>query len=256
MSTQLVANKALKLFFAELSANLMFTTSYLILVGRIASENFSLSHLETGLGVALIYFAAMYVSSYRYSADIFVFYSLYRCLRNKSYRPLYINVPGQIAGTVLGFGLYALLHKYLLALSPFATFESITTFQFDDLYLKYFTFGLFVFILTYLMAITKVSFELQRIAGTLIVAFVVFIITSLTLPMEGVSVVTFWQDLLIYFYHGSHYSYDISFYTIQFLVSVVFIAGGIGFSYLKAPVLAGNIGADDTDGGFNTDYDI
>ena len=248
--------KDVRLFISELSASLMFTTAYMILIGRMVSEHFTLSLLEIGIGVSLIYFASVYISSYRYSADIFLFYSLYRCLREKSFRPLYINISGQIVGSCLGFGLYFLLHKYLLALSPFANFYDIATFKFEDIYLKYFVFGLFVFILTYIIAITRQSFDLQQLTGTVIIAFIVFIITGLTLPMHGVSVIACWQDILLSVYHGNLWPSDISYLNLlQFFAAIILVGGGIVFTYFRMPGIMDNKISMEAES-FDTDYDI
>ncbi len=244
----------LKIFLSELGAAVIFTTAYLVLVGRLVSESYSINFLQAAMGVALIYFSAVFISSYKFAADIFIFYSLFRCITEKSIHPLIINIPAQIIGTLFGFLFYVFLYNNFFFASPIINLESITTFHFEKNYLKYFLFGSFIFILNYFIFLIRVSFELNRMMGAIIIALIVYMLTALSFPMYGISVTTFLPDLFLYFYHqGFNFLEDIT-GILPALSALFFIAGGILMAYFKIPrTESKHFLADES---FSTDYDI
>jgi hypothetical protein len=223
----------LKRFFVEFVASLLFTLPYYVLVGRTTSSAFDLNILQLAALVSFIYIIAVFVSSYRFEADVFPFYSLLRCWVEKSLKPLYINIPAQFLGTVAGFILYHVLYSYLLKLSPFADLSKLATFEFPDPALKIVLIAVLMFILIYSIQVIRHLFLLKGMTGTLLIAVLVFVLTSITLPINEVSIATWWQDLILSYYHyltGAQESL-ISFYsTLTFLAAL----GATFLAFLKS----------------------
>jgi hypothetical protein len=190
-----------KTFFIEFVASFIFALPYFVLVGRTTSGAFDLNILQLAALVSFLYISAVFVSSYRFEADVFPFYSLLRCLLDKSLQPLYINIPAQIIGTAFGFFIYKLLYSKLLTLSPFADLSILATFEFADNAMKIALIAVLMFILTYSIQVVRNLFLLRGMTGTMLIATVVFVLTAITLPINDVSITTYWQDLMLATYH-------------------------------------------------------
>lgn len=185
----------------EFIASTLFTLAYFILLGRTQSQNFSLNVLELSALICFIYVIAVFVSSFRFEADLFPFYSLLRCFFEKSWVPLWLNIPAQFLGTMAGFGLYLLIHDSLLTLSPFAETGALVAFEIRDLSMRSLTIAVLVFILTYSMLIIRKLFKLEGMTGTLLISILVFVLSAVSLPVQDVSVVTWWQDTVLNVYY-------------------------------------------------------
>lgn len=175
--------------------------AYLILLGRTQSSEFSLNILELAALTAFLYTISVFVVSYRFEADLFPFYSLLRCFAEKSITPLWLNISGQIVGSVLGLNLYLIMHKKLLALSPLADTMNLTSFEINDTPMRTLVMMVLVFILVYSMIIIRKLFLLKGMTGTILIAILVFVLSAITFPIKQVSVVTWLPDTVLSYYH-------------------------------------------------------
>jgi hypothetical protein len=198
---KLKLNKYIRTFVVEVSASILFSLAYFILLGRTQSDAFSLNLLELSALVAFIYAIAVFVSSYRFEADLFPFYSLLRSFNEKSVVPLWLNIPSQFAGTTIGLLIYLGLHKRLLKLSPLADIDKLATFNISDPWMHALITGILVFILIYSILIIRKLFALQGMTGTLLIAILVFVLSAVSVPLDHVSVVTWAPDLLLNIYY-------------------------------------------------------
>jgi hypothetical protein len=192
-----------KSFSVEFAASMLFSIPYYVLVGRTTSSAFDLNIIQLAALVSFLYITAVFVSSYRFEADIFPFYSLLRSFFERSLEPIILNIPAQILGTLAGFFTYHMLYNQLLTLSPFANLSILATFDFPDTSLKIVFIAVLMFILTYSIQVVRNLFLLRGMTGTLLIATVVFVLTAITLPINDVSITTWWQDAVLSFYHYS-----------------------------------------------------
>lgn len=224
---------------AELLASVMFSLAYFILLGRTQSENFSLNFLELSALIAFIYVIAVFVSSYKFEADIFPFYSILRCFYEKTLTPLWLNIPAQLVGTGIGLVVYLLMHDKLLSKSPLADISSITMFEISSHSMRGLTIAVMVFMLTYSMIIIRKLFRLNGITGTMLIAILVFVLAALSLPVEQVSIVTWWQDVVLNIYHyqmGSPTGMVVGWHSVVMTIAVVailFIANVKAMQYVR-----------------------
>ncbi len=186
----------------EFSASAIFTLAYFILVGRVQSDHFTLNFLELSALLAFIYIVAVFVSSYRFEADLFPFYSLMRSFYHKTWMPVWLNIPAQILGTVAGLVVYTLLQRTVLSLSPMADISELAIYEIHDFPLRTIVLALMVFILVYSIVIIRQLFLLTGMTGTVLLAVLVFVLGSVTIPLAQVSIVTFWQDAILNIYHA------------------------------------------------------
>lgn len=224
---------------AELTASFMFSVAYFILLGRTQSESFTLNILELSALIAFIYVVAVFVSSYKFEADVFPFYSLLRCFYERTFTPLWLNIPAQLVGTGIGLGVYLLMHDSLLSLSPLADIGSITMFEISSHSMRGLTIAVMVFMLTYSMIIIRKLFRLNGITGTILIAILVFVLASLSLPVEQVSIVTWWQDVALNLYHyqkGSPVGFTVGWHSLVMtgaVVAILFIANIKAMQYVR-----------------------
>lgn len=190
-----------KTWAIEFVASLLFSMAYFILVGRTQSSEFSLNILELAALVSFIYVVAVFVSSFHFKADLFPFYSVLRCFFEKSWVPLWLNIPAQLMGTVVGLVIYRLIHSTLLTLSPLADVGSLTVFEIGNVPMRSLLMSVLVFILVYTMIIVRKLFLLKGMTGTLVIAILIFVLSAISFPVQQLSVVTWWQDTAINFYH-------------------------------------------------------
>lgn len=190
-----------KTWIVECSASLLFTLAYFILLGRTQSSEFSLNMLELSALLAFIYVIAVFVSSFDFDADVFPFYSILRSFFEKSAVPLWLNIPAQMIGTGLGLALYLGIQPALLTMSPVADVATLNVFDIDNLPMRGMLMAVLVFILVYSMIIVRKLFLLTGMTGTLLIAVLVFVLAAITFPIYQLSVVTWWQDILLNFYH-------------------------------------------------------
>lgn len=186
----------------EFSASALFTLAYFILVGRVQSDHFTLNFLQLSALLAFIYVVAVFVSSFRFEADVFPFYSLMRGLFRKTWVPIWLNIPAQLIGTVTGLFIYLMLHNSVLSLSPVADISRLTIYQIQDFPLRAMIMAVLVFILVYSMIIIRQLFLLKGMTGTVLIAVLVFVLGSITIPLDQVSIVTWWQDTVLNLYHS------------------------------------------------------
>lgn len=175
--------------------------AYLILLGRTQSAEFSLNILQLAALTAFLYIISVFVVSYRFEADLFPFYSLLRCFAEKSITPLWLNISGQIVGSILGLNFYLLMHKKLLALSPLADTTNLTLFEIHDTPMRSLIMVVLVFILVYSMIIIRKLFLLKGMTGTTLIAILVFVLSAISFPIKQVSVVTWLPDTVLSYYH-------------------------------------------------------
>lgn len=230
-----------KKFFSEFSAALLFTLSYFVIAGRANSEAFNYSYLQIALFSAMLYVFVVFIASKNYRVDIFPAFSLMRCFLEKTLNPLFINIPAQIVGAVLGFLLYLKLQKTVLHLSPILDTSIFVSFDINDVILRSFIFTILVYILSYLMVLVRYSFQLISFTGTLLISAVVFVISAITLPINGVSVITLWQDILLSFYHYRTHLGDLLAQSLrQILIAIPLLAAGAALAYFKLTDLMEN----------------
>lgn len=228
-----------KKWLIECSANVLFSLAYFILLGRTQSAEFSLNILELSALVAFIYVVAIFVSSYHFDADLFPFYSLLRAFFEKSLAPLWLNIPAQLTGTVLGLLVYTSIHDTLLTLSPLANVSTLTVFEISDIPMRSLIMAVLVFILVYSMIIVRKLFLLSGMTGTFIIAILVFVLSAITIPIQQISIVTWWQDTVLNFYHylntaGSGIQIGLSdFVTGIVLMAVIYLAKVKAFQYVR-----------------------
>lgn len=191
----------LKTWTVEFIASLLFSFAYFILLGRTQSAEFSLNVLELSALISFIYVISVFVSSYHFEADLFPFYSILRALFSKTWTPLWLNIPGQLLGTVAGLAIYIIFKETLLTLSPLADVEPITVFEISDVPMRSLIMAVLVFILVYSMIIVRKLFLLKGMTGTIVIAILIFVLAALTVPVEQVSIVTWWQDTILNIYH-------------------------------------------------------
>ncbi|MEX0810633.1 MAG: hypothetical protein WD048_00365 [Chitinophagales bacterium] len=223
-----------KIFFSEFSAALIFTIAYFVIAGRASSDSFSYSYLQIALFSAMLYVFVIFIASYSYKVDIFPAFSLMRCFIQKTLDPLLINIPAQLIGAALGFLIYLQLQKTVLSLSPVLDNSIFYAFEIKDVILRSFVFTLLVYILSYLMVLIRYSFRLERLTGTLLISVVVFMVSAVTLPLESVSIITLWQDILLSFYHYRSHIGDLLEQSLkQILIATPLLAIGAALAYFK-----------------------
>lgn len=252
-----------KTWLIECGANILFSLAYFILLGRTQSAEFSLNILELAALVAFIYVVAIFVSSYHFDADLFPFYSVLRAFFEKSLVPLWVNIPAQLIGTVLGLLVYTSIHDTLLTLSPVADVGTLTAFEISDIPMRSLIMAVLVFILVYSMIIVRKLFLLSGMTGTMIIAILVFVLSAITIPIQQVSIVTWWQDTVLNFYHylyntGSGIQIGFSdIATAIVLLAVIYLAKVKAFQYVRPK---SNLHDSDEPGEyapqFSRDYDI
>lgn len=218
----------------ELVASALFTLAYFILLGRTQSQNFSLNILELSALISFIYVIAVFVSSFRFEADLFPFFSLLRCFFEKSWTPLWLNIPAQFLGTLVGFGLYLSIHDSLLTLSPFAETGSLVVFEINNLSMRSLTIAVLVFILTYSMLIIRKLFKLEGMTGTLLISILVFVLSAISLPVQDVSVVTWWQDTVLNVYYYATGLSDNAGFNLFAVVTALVVLGTLFIANIKA----------------------
>lgn len=228
-----------KTWVIEFIASLLFSLAYFILVGRTQSSEFSLNILQLAALVSFIYVVAVFVSSFSFEADVFPFYSILRCFFEKSFIPLWLNIPAQLIGTIVGLVVYSSIHSTLLTLSPLADVGSLTLFEIGNAPMRSLVMAVLVFILVYTMIIVRKLFLLRGMTGTLVIAILVFVLSAISFPVQQLSVVTWWQDTAINLYH---YMLDPSrsldfgladFVTALVLLGTIFIANVKATQYVR-----------------------
>lgn len=228
-----------KAWAIEFIASLLFSLAYFILVGRTQSAEFSLNILELAALVSFIYVVAVFVSSFNFKADLFPFYSILRCFFEKSWVPLWVNISAQLIGTLVGLVIYSSIHSTLLTLSPLADVSTLTVFEIGNAPMRSLVMAVLVFILVYTMIIVRKLFLLKGMTGTLVIAILVFVLSALSFPVRELSVVTWWQDTAINFYHylvSPARSLDIGlddFVTALVLLGTIFIANVKANQYVR-----------------------
>lgn len=229
-----------KTWAIEFIASLLFSLAYFILVGRTQSAEFSLNILELSALVSFIYIVAVFVSSFNFRADLFPFYSLLRCFFEKSLVPLWLNIPAQLFGTVAGLLVYLLFHGNLLTLSPFADIGSLKMFEIGNIPMRSLLLAVLVFILVYTMIIVRKLFLLKGMTGTFVIAILIFVLSAISFPVHELSVVTWWQDSVLNFYHylvSPNRSLGIGFadlITALVIVATIFIANVKALQYVRS----------------------
>jgi hypothetical protein len=229
----------IKTGLAEFVASLMFSMAYFILLGRTQSEHFGLNILELSALIAFIYVIAVFVSSYKFESDLFPFYSLLRCFFEKSLTPLWLNIPAQLLGTGAGLGVYLIMKTTLLTLSPMADIDAITMFEITSNSMRGLTIAVMVFILTYSMIIIRKLFRLNGMTGTLVIAILVFVLSAVTLPVEQVSVIAWWQDIVLNLYHyqlGNAENLQMGWYSVvtaAIILATIFLANLKATQYIR-----------------------
>ncbi len=198
----MTAKQILKASSVEFVASVLFTFAYLVLLGRTQSSQFTLNILELSALISFIYVVAVFVSSYRFEADLFPFYSVLRALFQKSWVPLYVNIPAQLFGTIAGLAVYVSLHSRVLSLSPLADVAPLTAIDIADFPMRVLVMAVLVFILVYSMIIVRHLFMLKGMTGTIVIAVLVFVLSAITIPLNEVSIVTWWQDTILNIYHS------------------------------------------------------
>ncbi len=226
--------KMLKKGGGEFIASVLFTLAYFILLGRTQSQNFTLNVLELSALISFIYVIVVFVSSFRFEADLFPFYSLLRCFFEKSWTPLWLNIPAQFLGALAGFGLYLFIHESLLTLSPFAETGALVAFEIDNLSMRSLTIAVLVFILTYSMLIIRKLFKLEGMTGTLLISILVFVLSAISLPLKDVSVVTWWQDTVLNVYYFALGLSDNAGISLFALVTALVVLGTLFVANIKA----------------------
>jgi len=218
----------------EFIASVLFTLAYFILLGRTQSQNFSLNVLELSALICFIYVIAVFVSSFRFEADLFPFYSLLRCFFEKTWTPLWLNIPAQLLGAIAGFGVYLSIHESLLTLSPFAETGALVAFEIDNLPMRSLTIAVLVFILTYSMLIIRKLFKLEGMTGTLLISILVFVLSAISLPLQDVSVVTWWQDTVLNLYYYFSGTTDDTGFSLFALLTAAVVLGTLFVANVKA----------------------
>lgn len=226
--------KMLKKGGVEFLASVLFTLAYFILLGRTQSQNFSLNVLELSALICFIYVIGVFVSSFKFDADLFPFYSLLRCFFEKSWTPLWLNIPAQFLGTLAGFGLYLSIHDTLLTLSPLAETGALVAFEIDNLSMRSLTIAVLVFILTYSMLIIRKLFKLEGMTGTLLISILVFVLSAISLPLKDVSVVTWWQDTVLNVYYYAAGLSDDAGFSLFALITALVVFGTLFVANVKA----------------------
>lgn len=230
-----------KPFLSEFSASLLFTIAYFVIASRANSENFNYTYLQISLFSAMLYVFVVFIASYNYRIDLFPAFSLMRCFIEKTLQPLLVNIPAQLLGAIIGFSIYIQLQKNLLHLSPILDNSIFVSFQINDVILRSFVFIILVYILSYLMVLVRYSFRLVSLTGTLLISVVVFVISALTLPLESLSVITLWQDIILSFYHYRMHLGDLMAQNFkQILVTVPLLGAGAALAYFKLSDLMEN----------------
>lgn len=194
--------QTLKTASVEFGASALFTFAYYVLLGRTQSAEFTLNVLELSALISFIYVVAIFVSSYRFEADIFPFYSILRALFQKSWTPLWLNLPAQLVGTGVGLTVYVFFHSRVLTLSPLADIAELTAFQITDFPMRVLVMAVLVFILVYSMIIVRQLFLLKGMTGTIAIAVLVFVLAAITSSLDEVSIITWWQDTVLNVYHS------------------------------------------------------
>lgn len=240
----------------------MFSLAYFILLGRVLSESFTLNILELSALVAFIYVVAIFVSSYRFEADLFPFYSLLRSLFERTWVPVWLNLPAQLLGTLIGFAMYLVMLETVLTLSPIADIGAVSSFEIGDSWMHAFAQGVLVFILIYSILIIRKLFVLRGMTGTLLIAILVFVLAALSLPLDRISVIAWPQDMVLNVYHHIQ-SGDGWAINNRTLLSAAVVLITIALAYIKAsqymrPVESPVDSAEPGEfvGDFSKDYDI
>ncbi len=254
--------KHIRIFLVEIVSSLMFSLAYFILLGRVVSDSFTLNLLELSALVAFIYVVAIFVSSYRFEADLFPFYSLLRGLFERTWVPVWLNLPAQFIGTMLGFTSYLIMKDSVLTLSPVADIGAVSSFEIGDSWMHAFAQGVLVFILIYSILIIRKLFVLKGMTGTLLIAILVFVLAALSLPLDRISVIAWPQDMVLNVYHHIQ-SGDRWASNNRTLLSAAVVLITIALAYIKAnqymrpaetPVDSAEPG--EFVGDFSKDYDI
>lgn len=223
-----------KAFLSEFFAALIFTIAYFVLAARADSANFNYSYLQIALFSAILYVFVIFITSYNYKVDVFPAFSLMRCFIEKTLIPLVVNIPAQILGVLSGLIIYLQLQKTVLHLTPVLDNSVFSTFKIDDVLLESFVFTILVYILSYLMVLIRYSFRLVSLTGTILISVVVFIVSAITLPLEGISIITLWQDIFLSFYHYRNHIGDLlnqSFRIVSTAVPLLVV--GAALAYFK-----------------------
>lgn len=226
--------KSYRHFFSEFAAALIFTVAYFVFAGRAESESFKYTYLQVALFTSMLYIFSVFISSYNYKIDIFPAFSLMRCFVEKTLSPLFVNIPAQILGAFAGLLIYLQLQSTVLHLSPIHDNNVFVSLHIDDVILRSFIFTILVYILSYLMVLVRYSFRLVSLTGTLLISVVVFIISAITLPLDSVSVITLWQDILLSFYHYRFHMGDLVAQSLkQITIAIPLLGAGAALAYFK-----------------------
>ncbi|TVR39120.1 MAG: hypothetical protein EA392_07185 [Cryomorphaceae bacterium] len=254
--------KHTRIFLVEITSSLMFSLAYFILLGRVLSNSFTLNLLELSALVAFIYVIAIFVSSYRFEADLFPFYSLLRSLFERTWVPVWLNLPAQLLGTLLGFGMYVFMLDTVLTLSPIADIGAVSSFEIGDPWMHSFSQGVLVFILIYSILIIRKLFVLKGMTGTLLIAILVFVLSALSLPLDRISVIAWPQDMVLNVYHhiqrGDGWAINhrtaLSAAVVLLTVVLAYVKASQYMRPAETPVDSAEPG--EFAGDFNKDYDI